>query len=285
MIQSTLLDSSQSKSDPLALLKKQTSKCGKCSLHKNRTNIVFGEGTYRAPIAFVGEGPGEQEDRLGRPFVGPSGKLLDKMIQACGFDRKDLYICNVVKCRPPQNRKPEGVEIEECGAILKAQIKIVKPKLIVTLGATAASFLTKTEEPLAVVRGKWHSWGNYPVMPTWHPAYLLRQSGLDAKAATWSDLKSVISRFNKMSIEEETSIAKSILFAIRNRDDPEVIRYERALNTVNSNDVSTIERTSLLRMAREQLAKTTKSADIWYAVQKIVNPDDDIQIPSHLSQK
>jgi DNA polymerase len=150
--------------------------CRDCKLHETRTNVVFGEGNPNRPIvAFVGEGPGDMEDKTGRPFVGPSGKLLDKMIAKMGLDRmKDCYILNAVACRPPGNRVPDPEEMIACRPFFHGQLRLVRPQTIVTLGATATSNLLRKQKPMHEFRGKWHKWEDIPVRPTFHPAYLLR---------------------------------------------------------------------------------------------------------------
>lgn len=163
--------------------------CTRCRLHEHRTNIVFGEGNPAAKLAFVGEGPGADEDRTGRPFVGKAGKLLDKIIEAMGMNREDLYIANVVKCRPPDNRAPERDEAATCGPFLFRQLEFIRPKVIVTLGAPALQCLTGSNLGITKARGHWQEWRGIKVMPTFHPAYLLRSP--DKKKETWEDMKKV----------------------------------------------------------------------------------------------
>jgi DNA polymerase len=176
----------------LAMLEAGLAGCTRCRLHEERRTIVFGVGNPRAALAFVGEGPGADEDRLGAPFVGAAGQLLDKIIQAMGLQRDDVYICNVVKCRPPKNRTPLPEERATCGAFLDQQLEIVAPRIVVALGATAANYLLGTETSLARLRGRFHQRGAVEVMPTYHPAYLLRTP--DAKRAVWEDMKLVRDR-------------------------------------------------------------------------------------------
>ncbi len=177
----------------LETVRKELGDCRRCPLYKDRTHIVFGEGDPNARLMFIGEGPGADEDREGRPFVGKAGKLLTKMIQAMGVDRSKVYIANVVKCRPPGNRDPEPDEKSACVPFLEAQIEAVKPEAIVTLGRIAASTLLNTKDPIGKIRGTFHHWKGIPVMPTYHPSYLLRQE-LDRrrKAEAWADLKQVM---------------------------------------------------------------------------------------------
>jgi uracil-DNA glycosylase len=169
--------------------------CTRCSLCQTRKQIVFGTGSETATLMFVGEGPGADEDASGLPFVGKAGQLLTKIIEAMGTKREDVYIANVVKCRPPQNRVPEGIEIESCSPFLRAQIEAIQPKVIVALGVTAANYLTGKTTTMSNLRGKFQSlhWKtDVPIMPTYHPAYLLRNP--DAKKIVWEDMKQVIKR-------------------------------------------------------------------------------------------
>ena len=179
----------------LEALRAAIGSCTRCGLHKNRTHIVFGEGNPRASIAFVGEGPGRDEDEVGRPFVGAAGQLLDRIINAMGLSRDAVYICNIVKCRPPGNRTPEPSEQCICGAFLDRQLTVLRPKVIVALGATAASYLLKTESPVGKLRGRFQTTASgLTVMPTFHPAYLLRNPG--AKRDVWHDIQQVMARVN-----------------------------------------------------------------------------------------
>ncbi len=164
--------------------------CTRCKLSQNRTNIVFGEGSPQARLMFVGEGPGADEDRTGRPFVGRAGQLLDRMIEAMKFKREEVYIANVVKCRPPGNRTPERDEVSTCEPFLFRQIAVIKPAVIVTLGLPALQCLLKTSESISRARGNWREWNGIKVMPTFHPAYLLRSP--DKKRETWEDLLKVM---------------------------------------------------------------------------------------------
>ena len=168
--------------------------CTRCPLHAGRKNLVFGEGAPTARLLFIGEGPGAQEDEQGRPFVGPAGQLLDKMIQAMGYTRESVYIANVVKCRPPNNRDPESVEQLQCRPFLVAQIEAIQPEVIVTLGKVATQALLETEERLSRLRGRWiaHPHTKLPVMPTYHPAALLRNPHL--KRPVWEDLQKVMAK-------------------------------------------------------------------------------------------
>jgi DNA polymerase len=163
--------------------------CVRCKLHVARTNIVFGEGNPQARLVFVGEGPGADEDASGRPFVGRAGQLLNKIIEAIGLKREDVYICNVVKCRPPGNRNPEPDEVATCEPFLFRQLRFIQPKVIVTLGLPAFQCLLKTKEGISRARGEWRDWNGIRVMPTFHPAYLLRSP--DKKREAWEDMKKV----------------------------------------------------------------------------------------------
>ena len=177
----------------LTEIRKELGDCTRCPLHRERKHIVFGEGNPRARMMFVGEGPGADEDREGRPFVGRAGKLLTRMIRAMGLDRADVYIANVVKCRPPGNRDPEAGEVATCLPFLEAQIQAVNPEALITLGRIAASTLLGRRESLGKIRGEFHYWHGIPVMPTYHPSYLLRQEpDRRAKAQAWDDLKMVM---------------------------------------------------------------------------------------------
>ncbi len=164
--------------------------CKKCRLHAGRTNLVFGEGSAKSGLVFVGEGPGSDEDKQGRPFVGRAGKLLDKMIQAMGFERSEVYICNVVKCRPPENRTPEQDEVAACSPFLFRQVEALGPKVVCALGLSAAHALLGNMRPISQLRGKLQLWRGIPLICTYHPAYLLRSP--TQKAAAWQDLKEVI---------------------------------------------------------------------------------------------
>jgi DNA polymerase len=164
--------------------------CKRCKLCSGRTKIVFGVGSPKAELVFIGEGPGADEDRTGEPFVGAAGQLLTKMIQAMGLTREQVYICNVVKCRPPGNRDPEPDEIAACEGFLKAQVAAIKPKVVVTLGKFAAQTLLKTDRPISRMRGQWHTYEGIRLMPTFHPSYLLRSPTEKRKA--WDDLKLVM---------------------------------------------------------------------------------------------
>jgi uracil-DNA glycosylase len=177
--------------------------CSRCKLCKGRTQIVFGTGNPKAELVFVGEGPGADEDAQGVPFVGKAGQLLTKMIEAMGFSRDDVYICNVVKCRPPNNRNPEPDEIAACEPFLIAQLHSIQPKVIVALGKFAAQTLLRDSTPITRLRGQWREYAGIPLMPTFHPAYLLRSPQEKKKA--WLDLQQVMKVFGKSARKGETA--------------------------------------------------------------------------------
>ncbi len=174
--------------------------CTRCRLHEGRNKIVFGSGNEQSRLVFVGEGPGADEDQQGLPFVGRAGQLLTQMIEGTAgkegipIKRADVYICNVVKCRPPENRTPEPDEMEICGQFLYRQLQAIKPKAICALGGTAAKALLGAKDGVGVtrLRGKWHKWRDIPMMVTYHPSYLLRPYNQNAKKEAWEDLKKVL---------------------------------------------------------------------------------------------
>ena len=166
--------------------------CTRCVLCETRTQTVFGEGDVDAPLFFIGEGPGENEDLTGRPFVGKAGQLLDKMIAAMGLRRESVYIANIVKCRPPDNRAPAPEETTACTPYLVEQIATVRPRVIVTLGHPAARFMLETKQTMGRLRGNWHAWRGIKLMPTFHPSYVLRSYTPETRAAVWSDLQQVM---------------------------------------------------------------------------------------------
>jgi DNA polymerase len=188
------------KEDSLARIREDIGDCKRCRLCQGRNKIVFGSGNEAAKLVFVGEGPGEDEDNTGLPFVGRAGQLLTKMIEGTAeregipVKRKDVYICNVVKCRPPNNRKPGDDEMEICGQFLFRQLAVLNPKAICVLGATAAQALLNSKERIGKMRGNWFQWREIPVMVTYHPSYLLRAYNADAKREAWEDLKQVLHR-------------------------------------------------------------------------------------------
>jgi DNA polymerase len=179
----------------LQVIRDELGDCRRCGLCATRKNIVFGQGGAGTDILFLGEGPGEDEDESGLAFVGRAGQLLTKMIEAMGYARSGIYICNIVKCRPPGNRRPEPAEVEACRPFYEQQIRALRPKVVVALGATAAHALLKTNTPISLLRNQWSEWEGIPVMATFHPAYLLRAPQEKAKA--WDDLKLVMARLGK----------------------------------------------------------------------------------------
>jgi DNA polymerase len=184
--------------DTLAKISADIGECTRCALHKGRHKIVFGTGDEHARLVFVGEGPGADEDMQGLPFVGRAGQLLTQMIEGTAkregipILRKDVYICNVVKCRPPENRTPEPDEMEICGQFLFRQLMTIKPRAICALGATAAKALLGRREGVTKMRGNWYKWHDIPLMVTYHPSYLLRAYNTEAKREAWEDLKKVL---------------------------------------------------------------------------------------------
>lgn len=187
-------------SEKLAVLQEKVCECTKCpDLVANRTQTVFGVGNPDADIVFCGEGPGKDEDTQGVPFVGRAGKLLTNILNATGLEREDVYILNIVKCRPPGNRNPTPEEAENCRPFLDLQLKVINPKYIVCLGAVASQNLLGVETPIGAMRGNWFDYQmppvNAKVLCTWHPAYLLRNS--EAKKDTWNDLQLLIKEIGK----------------------------------------------------------------------------------------
>lgn len=170
--------------------------CTRCKLHEKRTNIVFGVGSPSARLMFVGEGPGAEEDKRGEPFVGRAGKKLDEMIAAIGFRRDEVYIANIVKCRPPGNRDPERDEVDTCAPFLYKQIETIAPRVIVTLGSPATKTLLDTGVGITRLRGSWHDFRGIPVRPTFHPAYLLRAYTKENRQKVWEDLQAARRRLD-----------------------------------------------------------------------------------------
>lgn len=177
-------------------LKEKIKDCQRCGLAAYRQNIVFGEGDFKARLMLIGEGPGADEDRLGRPFVGAAGQLLDKILAAINTRREEVYIANIVKCRPPGNRVPVKQEADACLPWLRRQIEIINPGIIVLLGATALQFLTGSKVGITKMRGKWLTWEGIKVMPTYHPAALLRDPS--KKRPLWEDFQKVQEEYQKI---------------------------------------------------------------------------------------
>jgi len=171
----------------LAEVREELGECTRCELHRHRTQIVFGVGNSKASLVFVGEAPGADEDAQGEPFVGRAGQLLTKIIQAMGMQREDVYICNIIKCRPPNNRTPESDEILACQPFLVKQIQAIRPKFICALGGPAAQTLLRTKEPISRLRGRFYDFHGIPLLPTYHPAFLLRNP--HEKKTVWEDMK------------------------------------------------------------------------------------------------
>jgi uracil-DNA glycosylase len=171
-------------------LGREVAACRLCALATTRNNTVFGDGNVSAKIVFVGEAPGADEDKQGLPFVGKAGQLLTKIINAMGLERKDVYICNILKCRPPGNRNPLPDEIRLCEPFLKKQLQLISPQIICALGSFAAKTLLKTETPITLLRGRFHTYEGIQLMPTYHPAYLLRNPS--AKKSVWDDVQLIM---------------------------------------------------------------------------------------------
>ena len=179
----------------LGALREQIGDCLLCRLHEGRTNLVFGAGNVHADLMFIGEAPGRDEDRQGEPFVGRAGQLLNKIIEAMGLKRSDVFIANSCKCRPPQNRAPSRDEADACLPFLHEQVAIIKPKVIVCLGSVAMQYLLNTDEKISRIRGQWREFDGIPVMPTYHPAYLLRNPA--GKRPVWDDMQEVMKRLKE----------------------------------------------------------------------------------------
>ena len=173
----------------LAEVRKELGDCKRCKLHRTRRTIVFGEGNENATLMFIGEGPGYDEDVQGRPFVGKAGQLLTKIIESINLKREEVYIANIVKCRPPQNRNPEPDEIESCNPFLMNQIRVIQPRIICALGTFSAQTLLKTDTKISALRGKLFDLEGIKVIPTYHPAFLLRNP--ERKREVWEDMKKI----------------------------------------------------------------------------------------------
>ena len=187
------------RTETLEQIREDMGDCTRCKLHAGRKNLVFGVGNPRARLMFVGEGPGRDEDVQGEPFVGAAGQLLTKIIEAIGLQREDVYICNVVKSRPPNNRNPEPDEIAACLPFLERQIAAVSPAVLVGLGNVAVKTMLATDRGIMRLRGTWQDYRGIPFMPTFHPSYLLRQDPGDttAKRQVWEDMQKVAERYNE----------------------------------------------------------------------------------------
>lgn len=192
--------------DTLLKIRADLGDCNRCKLHRTRTTLVFGDGNPKADLVFVGEGPGRDEDEQGLPFVGRAGKLLTQMIEAMGLQRKDVYICNVVKCRPPENRTPEKDEVETCSPYLLRQLDAIAPKVIVGLGTVAVQTLLETNRGITHYRGQWIDFRGRKLLATYHPAYLLRNPS--AKGEVWKDLQKVMAVLG-LEVKKSAASAKS----------------------------------------------------------------------------
>jgi uracil-DNA glycosylase len=182
----------------LATVRAELGDCQRCKLAATRTKLVFGTGAQDAALVFVGEAPGADEDRTGEPFVGRAGELLDKMIEAMGWSRRSVYIANLLKCRPPNNRNPEADEARECRPFLIAQLEVIAPRIVVALGRPAANALLSSDAPIGALRGQFHERLGVKIMPTFHPAYLLREPG--RKRDAWADLKMVMAELERIGV-------------------------------------------------------------------------------------
>ena len=183
--------------ESLDAIRQDLGDCTRCKLHGGRTKLVFGVGNPQARLMFVGEGPGAEEDLRGEPFVGRAGQKLDEMIKAIGLTRAQVYIANVVKCRPPGNRDPEPDEVATCSPFLVRQIEAIAPEVIVTLGLPAARTLLGLKGGIGAARGTWHSFRGIPVMPTFHPAYLLRAYTKENRRKVWEDLQAARAKLDQ----------------------------------------------------------------------------------------
>ena len=188
------IDTSASLGETLDAIRADLGDCQRCGLGASRHKLVYGVGNPNAHLVLVGEAPGREEDQQGEPFVGEAGRLLDRILQAMGMRRDDVYICNVLKCRPPDNRDPQPDEVATCEAFLIRQIAAIKPQVIIGLGRFAVHSLLKSKVPISRIRGEWQSFHGTPLMPTYHPAYLLRNP--EGKRDVWEDMKAVLRRLN-----------------------------------------------------------------------------------------
>ncbi len=188
-------DAVYSRARRLEDIREELGDCRRCDLHRTRKNLVFGEGSPEADLVFVGEAPGENEDIQGKPFVGRAGQLLTRIIEAMGLTRSDVYICNILKCRPPGNRNPRPEEIQICEPFLIQQLQAIRPKVICAMGTFAAKTLLQTEMPISKLRGRFHTYHGIELMPTYHPAYLLRNPA--GKKLVWSDMQMIMEILGK----------------------------------------------------------------------------------------
>ena len=188
------INTTASLEETLDAIRQDLGDCQRCGLGASRKKLVYGVGNPSARLVLVGEAPGREEDQKGEPFVGEAGRLLDKILQAMGLQRADVYICNVLKCRPPDNRDPQPEEVATCEAFLVRQIAAIKPQVIVGLGRFAVQSLMQSKVPISRIRGEWQSYHGIPLMPTYHPAYLLRNP--EGKRDVWEDMKEVMRRLH-----------------------------------------------------------------------------------------
>jgi uracil-DNA glycosylase family 4 len=190
--------SSRAAREEILTLHEKVLRCKKCPLALGRTHAVPGEGNLEAELMFIGEGPGHDEDIQGRPFVGRAGQLLTKIIQAMKFEREDVFIANVVKCRPPENRTPHRDEVARCSPFLLEQIRLIQPKVIVTLGKVATDFFVPSASSMTSLRGQFYVWNGIQVMPTFHPSYLIRNEGnREIRKMVWDDMQKVMALLGK----------------------------------------------------------------------------------------
>jgi DNA polymerase len=189
-------------------VREELGECTRCKLHRHRTQIVFGVGNPKARLVFVGEAPGVDEDAQGEPFVGRAGQLLTKIIHAMGMQREDVYICNILKCRPPENRTPESDEIRACSPFLLKQLQAIGPQFICALGGPAAQTLLQTKEPISRLRGKFYDFHGVPLLPTYHPAYLLRNPY--EKKTVWEDMKLLLREMERTSASNTAGAGTTI---------------------------------------------------------------------------
>lgn len=195
-----------SKTDRLNKIEEGMQKCNSCAISKSRIHLVFGTGNPDARLMFIGEAPGRDEDLQGKPFVGRAGQLLTKIIESIGLKREEVYIANILKCRPPNNREPEPDEISSCEQFLTLQIETIKPEIICALGRIAAQALLKTKAPISKLRGNFFSYQNIKFIPTFHPAYLLRNP--DDKVVVWEDMKKIKKMLDNPTLEEVQPLSK-----------------------------------------------------------------------------
>jgi uracil-DNA glycosylase family 4 len=192
-------DATQEPAEGLGEVREALGDCQRCRLAGTRKQIVFGEGSSTADLMFIGEAPGGDEDRQGIPFVGAAGQLLTKMIKAMGLERDEVYIANIIKCRPPRNRDPNPDEIEACEPFLQRQIDAIGPRLIVALGGFAAKTLLRTDQGITRLRGRFQTYHGIPLMPTFHPAFLLRNAA--QKRPVWQDLQTVMAEMDHLGLQ------------------------------------------------------------------------------------